>query len=85
MSEKIDEQLYFTLDDGQLITIESFVMERSKNVVMAGYDFEESEDETIARHLLRARRVWDGSPSVRIVAPSHNESSNNQRGRIRGN
>ena len=69
MSEKNDEQLYFPLDDGQLITIERFVMERSKNVVMVGYDLEETEDETIARHLLRARRVWDGSPSPHLILP----------------
>jgi len=63
------ENLRFTTDEGEEIIIESFVMEQSANVVMTGYDFEETEDETIARHLLKARRLWDGSPEPHLILP----------------
>ena len=64
-----DEKLRFFTDENEEVIIESFVMEQSANVVMAGYDFDESEDETIARHLLKARRLWDGSPEPHLILP----------------
>ncbi len=61
------ESLRFTTDEGEEVIIESFVMEQSAHVIMAGYDSDESEDETIARHLLKARRLWDGSPEPNLI------------------
>ena len=63
------EKLWFTTDEDEEVSIECFVMEQSANVVMAGYNFDEPEDETIARHLLKARRLWDGSPEPHLILP----------------
>ena len=63
------DKLRFITDESEEIYVDSFVMEPSANVVMAGYGFEESEDETIARHLLKVRRVWEGSPEPHLILP----------------
>jgi len=63
------DRLRCITDDNEEIFVESFVMEPSANVAMAGYDFEESEDQTVARHLLKVKRIWEGSPEPHLVIP----------------
>ena len=69
MRIKNEDDLYFTLDDGTEIHVEAFVLEKSVSVVLAGYDIDETEDETIARHLLKAQRLWVGSPPPHLILP----------------
>ena len=63
------DKLRFITDENEEIFIDGFVMEPSANMVMTGLGFDESEDQTVARHLLKARRVWEGTREPHLVLP----------------
>ena len=65
MNRNDPDNLHFITDENEEIFIDSFVMERSANVVMAGYGFEESEDETIANSLIQTLTASPGIWSAR--------------------
>ncbi|MFC1720044.1 hypothetical protein ACFL00_02770 [Pseudomonadota bacterium] len=70
MDTKDDENLYFITDEVEKCVVDAFLVERTKSEAYEHYGIEETEDETIARHLRAAKQAWLGYPPPHYVLPN---------------
>jgi hypothetical protein len=70
--ENMDEKRKITrvmLPDGLQVTVESFLIEPSRDEYLAAHGVEETEDQRIAAPLLKAKRMYADWPEPHLIIP----------------